>query len=175
MKLAATVSERVEIDCIQLVETVAKRKTFREKLPEKVETGVGVHAQLDDKASRIAVRARFTLTARYQETATGDDEVLRIEAVFLLVYRVDSTVGLKRANIDAFGELNAVFNAWPYWREYVQATTVRMGLPALTVPALKLFGRKPSRRPKPVRGAPKRDHVKRRSRPVPTAKKARIC
>lgn len=33
---------------------------------------------------------------------------------------------------------NAVHNSWPYWREYVQSTCARAGLPTLEVPPFRL-------------------------------------
>jgi hypothetical protein len=30
--------------------------------------------------------------------------------------------------------INPIINAWPYWREFVQSMSARMGFPALTVP-----------------------------------------
>ena len=39
---------------------------------------------------------------------------------------------------EAFAQVNAVFNAWPYWRELVQASLARMSMPALTVPVFRV-------------------------------------
>jgi preprotein translocase subunit SecB len=50
---------------------------------------------------------------------------------------VTSLEGLTEAHLDAFAKTNAVFNAWPYWREFVQSTTVRMGLPPLVTPVFR--------------------------------------
>ena len=41
--------------------------------------------------------------------------------------------------LEAFGEVNAVFNAWPYWRELVQASLARMLLPPLTLPVFRVL------------------------------------
>ena len=43
-----------------------------------------------------------------------------IEACFLLIYTAENLEGIKQENIDMFGEMNGVYNALPYWREYVQ-------------------------------------------------------
>lgn len=34
--------------------------------------------------------------------------------------------------------INPISNAWPYWREFVQSISTRMGFPALTVPLLEI-------------------------------------
>lgn len=80
-----------------------------------------------------------------QDPPEDDDEALPdvgIAAVFELAYTLKSSEGLIRRDLAAFAGQNAVFNAWPYWRELAHSTTVRMGLgnplvvPVLTVNAL---------------------------------------
>ena len=87
---------------------------------------VNVKTDANKKEGVIQMRPHFVLVARFDDESR--DELLRIEAVFLLHYRVPSFEGLRKPNIIAFGEMNGLYNAWPYWREFVQATTVRMGL-----------------------------------------------
>jgi hypothetical protein len=38
--------------------------------------------------------------------------------------------------------INPIFDAWPYWREFAQSTSSRMGFPALTVPLLEIRPKK---------------------------------
>ena len=40
--------------------------------------------------------------------------------------------------LELFAQANGTFNLWPYWREFVQSTSTRMGLPALTVPSYRI-------------------------------------
>ena len=71
------------------------------------------------------------------KAAEGSDSLaFQLEAEFLLNYKVNSFEGITDEQLDAFGKMNGIYNAWPYWREYIQSTTVRMGLPALTLPVL---------------------------------------
>ena len=47
--------------------------------------------------------------------------------------------GINDEHLHAFSATNGVFNAWPYWREFVQNTTARMGLPTpVIVPVFRL-------------------------------------
>ncbi|HEX9883411.1 MAG TPA: hypothetical protein VGA79_05555, partial [Desulfobaccales bacterium] len=39
-------------------------------------------------------------------------------------------------------KINPISNAWPYWREFVQSMSARMGFPALTVPLLEIAPKK---------------------------------
>jgi len=38
--------------------------------------------------------------------------------------------------------INPISDAWPYWREFVQSMSARMGFPALTVPLLEIVPKK---------------------------------
>jgi preprotein translocase subunit SecB len=45
---------------------------------------------------------------------------------------------LTRRDLDAFVTRTATDDVWPYWREFVQSMTTRMGLPPMTIPTLDL-------------------------------------
>ncbi|MGB2984449.1 MAG: hypothetical protein WBE26_01090 [Phycisphaerae bacterium] len=158
--LATPVSQRVEMDDIVLLETVAKRKQLRGELPANLALTVNVQTEVDKKQGVIQVRPRFILVARYDDAS--DDELLRIEAMFLLHYRVPSFEGLRKANLDAFGEVNGLYNAWPYWREFVQATTVRMGLPPLTMPIYRPLATEKSSKKVSSSSTPRRKRAKKK-------------
>jgi hypothetical protein len=49
-----------------------------------------------------------------------------IQAEFVLTYKVESLDNITDDHISAFGRMNGIHNAWPYWREYVQSTTARI-------------------------------------------------
>lgn len=137
MALAVGVSERVELLHVFMTDSQARRNGFRGSLPGRIEMRIDVQTEADKKQGTIRVRPHFTLDTRYEDE---DEEVLHIEATFQLDYRLPSFAGLRKVNVEAFGELNGVFNVWPYWREFVQSTTVRMGLPPLTIPVHRLPG-----------------------------------
>ncbi len=74
-----------------------------------------------------------------EDATTGDDQPdLLIEATFVLTYEVDSFEGLEDAHLEAFAYSNGIYNAWPYWREFAQSCTARMGLRPITVPVFRL-------------------------------------
>jgi hypothetical protein len=75
------------------------------------------------------------------DVAESGGELFGVEGTFLLVYRIAHPENLGKENFEAFGRLNGLFNAWPYWREFVQSATNRMGVPPITVPALKVIGK----------------------------------
>jgi preprotein translocase subunit SecB len=88
----------------------------------------------DDRSFRI--ETAFTMEVR----STDDDEKLQAEirGTFELSYEIPDDDSFSSEELEAFGEVNAVFNAWPYWRELVQASLARMSMPPLTMPVFRL-------------------------------------
>ena len=80
---------------------------------------------------------RFTLTGREKEAAK--EPVISITASFLAEYQLAEGFSPTAAEQKAFMEANAVFNCWPYWREFVKSTTARMNLPPLTLPFFRVL------------------------------------
>ena len=72
-----------------------------------------------------------------------DKLVMKIEASFCTSYVVKSLPDDSLIDdFEYFLTINPIFNAWPYWREFVQNMSARMGFPALTVPLLEFVPRK---------------------------------
>lgn len=88
----------------------------------------------DAEGAAVVVQATFTLDGR---------DVLHIGATFEILYGFDAAVKISPEQMGAFGHLIGINNAWPYWREFVQSMTSRMGLPSLTLPLLRLDLTKP--------------------------------
>lgn len=71
--------------------------------------------------------------------------VVQVECVFEVDYTLREGFSITPRHVKAFKDGNAIFNVWPYFREYLQSTLQRMGLPPLTAPFLRLGPRpKPS-------------------------------
>jgi hypothetical protein len=70
--------------------------------------------------------------------------VVRVECAYHVDYDLRPGFQITPAHIKAFKNGNAIFNAWPYFREYLQDCLQRMGLPPLAAPFLRLM---PKRRP----------------------------
>jgi len=73
--------------------------------------------------------------------------VMKIEAAFCTSY-VDK-LDIHFPDDDSFAltlthmlRINPISHAWPYWREFVQSMSARMGYPALTVPLLEIVLKK---------------------------------
>lgn len=142
MRLATAVSERVEIENVRLHECSAKRGSIRADRTPSISAAIALQHKLDPNKPRLCILVEFEIKASYEHDPADSEEFTLVKAVFALNYRLSSTDGLSEKHYRAFAELNGVFNAWPYCREFVQSTTVRLGLPALILPSLKLSGSK---------------------------------
>jgi hypothetical protein len=67
-----------------------------------------------------------------------EDGPFQIVARFRLLYELDEGDTPDEYDVTQFVYWNAVFNAWPYWREYVSSTTNRAHLPTYVVPVMKV-------------------------------------
>lgn len=156
LALASMVALRVEIKGVQLVETLAKHPLG--SIPSDVSVSHSAQTTLSGDASEILVVARFQLVSA-QKSEEGQpphaEPALLINATFALAYALKSAEGIQKQNLDAFGELNGIYNCWPYWREYVQQMTGRFGLPTLTLPVFQPTRRiQKKKQPKAVEAAP---------------------
>ena len=64
--------------------------------------------------------------------------VASLEAEYTVLYRLPDGFQPSTEAIKFFAATNAVFNAWPFFRELVHSLVARMGMPPLMVPLLKL-------------------------------------
>ena len=141
MMVAAPVSDRVQIKDVALVAVTAKYEPSNAPSPGVINTNVRTESVIDSVKNTLVVTVMFSLQAHHKDTPKVD--FLSLDTVFRLVYTLESVKGISQEQVDAFGQANGVFNAWPYWREYVQSTTVRMGLPPLVLPVFRISSRKP--------------------------------
>lgn len=70
--------------------------------------------------------------------ANSRSPIVAISACLELGYRVPADFEVSKEELSEFGNVNAVFNAWPYWREFVQSSIGRMGLPPVVLPVFRL-------------------------------------
>jgi hypothetical protein len=129
---AAIISKEVEIRNVLLAECQASRQPgLLADMDLRID--VRVTPQYDAKAKVIVLRTCFSLLGRCQSK-----EALKISATLILLYSIAKPEVLNPERLKLFGELNGAYNAWPYWREFVQSTGARMGLPQLIVPTFRV-------------------------------------
>ena len=92
----------------------------------------------------LGVRA-VTETRSKEESSDSEDEtppiVWVVEAKMFAQYREDSADALSelsQESIEGFGQANALYHVWPYWREFVHSSLDRMRMPVIAVPMFRL-------------------------------------
>lgn len=135
----ARVVSVVQIESVRLCEAHCRSLVRPDETAENIRVETShiatiVGAQEADEALRIQVA--FTLDVRDREDeGTSQAEV---RGTFELSYRFPEEESFSSEELTAFAQVNAVFNAWPYWRELVQASLARMSMPTLTVPVFRV-------------------------------------
>ena len=86
-----------------------------------------------DNRKQFAIRTHLTLTL----VNAKKESIVEVEASYLIRYETRDDFPVSDEQADSYAQYNGVFNAWSYWREYVQASCARMGIPALPVPVYR--------------------------------------
>jgi hypothetical protein len=100
-------------------------------------TAVKFHpSRWGQRENLVTFAVEFDFAISTVEGEPGD--VATIQCEFEADYRLSESFVPSESQLTAFHSANAIFNCWPYLREFLQSTTTRMGLPAATVPFLRL-------------------------------------
>lgn len=79
-------------------------------------------------------------TAEADEALPDNAVYLEIESEFLARYGIE--LGHEEDTIDhalqEFARYDVGYHVWPYWREYVQSTCARLGLPPIPIPMYRI-------------------------------------
>ena len=91
----------------------------------------------------VVSKQSFSIETNYWFRGLGEDPQQEpiIEITCTLESRYDITdpdFEPSAEQLEAFRQGNAVFNTWPFFREFVQSSVTRMGSPAPPVPFLRL-------------------------------------
>lgn len=68
----------------------------------------------------------------YEDLEDPTAPLVEIRATFSAKY--NSTIKLEKASVEAFSEENVGYHVWPYWRELVQSSCLRMDITPLETP-----------------------------------------
>jgi len=132
LNLAAHVAQLVQIEDVLMLSMSARHELRQGTLPKEIGIDVKVEAEFDSAKTNII------LNIKCAAFSTGkNSKSIQFEGHYLLRYEVKSAEPLSQVDLQAFGEMNGVFNLWPFWREYVQSASLRMGLPPLTLPVYR--------------------------------------
>ncbi len=173
MQSSAIFQRNVELTGISLVEC----RCSTDEALASAQGALRLNLKNESEVRPVAERtASFIvrLTVRGQPAdlpANAEAPALQVSGSFALSYQLKPGYEPKADEMDAFKDGNAVFNCWPYFREFVQSMCSRMGLQIAPVPLLRLVPPSASDTPpqpvqaQPKRAAPAKRATKPRSRP----------
>ncbi len=103
--------------------------------------------------SKLIMKIEASFCTSYVEKSQSDP----------LIPDDDGSAETLLAYVEHFMTINPISHAWPYWREFVQSMSARMGFPALTVPLLEIRSKKAATKeaqsPPAKKQAPRRKKV----------------
>lgn len=127
------------IDGIRLLRTTANNSVDLSKPPDGMEP-LSVTIEFSAEG-RPTPPQKLSFVVEYKITAkrpSGRESEVELGCAFELLYSIPDEVKPTQEEIQAFADTNVVYNSWPYWREFVQNTITRMGLPPLTLPLFRV-------------------------------------
>jgi preprotein translocase subunit SecB len=130
------VSDRVQLQDVRLVSSKCDQTPEAVSGKKRYNINYSTEVQTDRKSGYIIVIAKFHFEAFIENK--DSQPVIIIDASFLLSYKIENFEGLTQKGFERFANLNGIYNAWPYWREFVQNTIIRMGLPSLSIPVFRI-------------------------------------
>jgi hypothetical protein len=127
---------KLKLLSIRLAESVSKLGELKKgQLPGHATQFMSVSLGTSSENTKlVGVNVRIKLDASYDGDQTKDP-AMSIMASFVADYSTAEDV----PGNDVFQKLIStvgVANIWPYWREFAQSMTTRMGLPAFPVPLI---------------------------------------
>lgn len=154
-KIAAPIAKNAQLQSIMLRSITADKlvenlEEFSEKLElvSRRKLSHRLTPETPDRAARLFVDVTFFLQVRGNEPDGKTSDVASLEATLGLCYAMSRGMPEEAKSwLSAFAQTNSLVHAWPYYRELVQSTAWRMGLPPFSLPLLQLGG---PRTPKPA-------------------------
>lgn len=139
---------------------------------------------IDDQEAETEIAFRPTVVRRQSDSlgltiefhfgvSSGVDkpmDLLKVNCRFEAVYSIATDFEPTNEQIAAFHKGNAVFNCWPFFREFVQNATVRMHIPPPAVPFLRIMPAVPTDPPNAPQSGGEPVPARRTKRGVKSAK-----
>lgn len=139
--IARLVSE-VKIGDIRLVDAAVKTTIRSPKEIKKPEVVLKTSTRVIDP-DKTGVFFVFAVMEAQIVPRDSKEPAVYVKAGFELKYILPKGFFASRSQLNTFARVNGTFNAWPYWREFIQNMFARMGLPPLTLPLFRISKKAP--------------------------------
>ena len=138
-RAASEFSIHAELDRVTLVNAAVEKASNIGSLSRPFELSFDYEpgvAAVKSGCANLQVRFNF----RAADAAHND--AVTVKCTLEASYSLMKEYSPERDVVHAFHSANAVFNSWPFFREYVQSTVLRMNMPAPPVPLVRLGARR---------------------------------
>lgn len=125
-----------ELMAIRFVECSARYDDILDGKEQEVRIGIADQKVVrKDDLLEVAMRFEFLAPSPVPEEQTK--QVALFARIRLEYELVKDRGAVDDADATAFGRVNGIYNAWPYLREFVQTSLLRLGLPPFELPLLR--------------------------------------
>lgn len=127
LELAATVAPHAVLLAIRMMHgyfQMHPAEDFSQEEAHQVQGRVSFQ-QLDEVKTTALVEFRMVLPLPNAQPASS----VEIRSAFEVIYQIEDRDSRGEDAAEAFTRINAIFNAWPYWREFVSNSVARTGSP----------------------------------------------
>lgn len=142
----------VELKDVRLVDSSARTRVREARTVPNAQLvtkhATSVIARFDDGFT-VGAMAEARIISPGEEAT--DNPPVRIGVTFALHYALPDAARFSDAVLEEFARVNGAFNAWPYWREYVQTTAARMNLPPVVMPVFRVIHTRAASAEQPAR------------------------
>jgi preprotein translocase subunit SecB len=129
----------VELKAVRLISSHVKRiEVLPDTSKRQAEIQIDCRAKARRQEEGFVVAAEIAVSVRPKDEQ--DKSWVTVEARFDLEYGLPKGMKPTPRELKLFAETNGIFNAWPYWREFVQSTSSRMNVPQIVLPPYRLKG-----------------------------------
>ncbi len=123
----------IELQQIILNDCSVKRHEVKTK-GGTIDLGISMKLGHVQNSSRVEFIVNYKLEG-VKKNESEEEKVFTISTGFLISYAKKREIEIKKEFVDIFKNNSIELVSWPYFREFVQNTIVRMGFPPLTLPS----------------------------------------
>lgn len=138
LRASASFNQGTELNAVCLISARLERHLDWSSLAQPIQIDFEFEprdASVTEGHAEIRTNFRFRAT----DATAPRQQALLVECTFQATYDIDPEYTPDPRELIAFQSGNAIFNAWPYFREFVQTNVTRMNLPVPPVPFLRLI------------------------------------
>lgn len=141
---SATLQKRCELQDIYLLSCRINRESDVESVTEPLTIALAFKSLANLVDGGFQATTDYSLMA--QDSSPTPRTIFQIDCVFRVLYEFKGEIP-KEEELLSFSKANAIFNCWPYAREFFQTTATRMAVRVPPLPYLRIITVRPALQP----------------------------